>query len=998
MSPELISLVSYFLDGCANLCKTIVIPGNHDFNASNPNRLDALSPIIDNLKNENLIYFKHSGTMVVGNVAFHHYSIMGSVHEWKSIEPKKVKTKSRGSKTKVDVNIGLYHGQVIGSNTESGFGEFSDVISTSVFRGNDIVLLGDIHRKQYLDEAMRIAYPGSLIQQGFEEELTHGFLHWNLETLSSQFVPVDNDYAFHVLEVDNGQVVSGDIGDNSAPNVRVKIKYKNTDKDDLKKIIDDVAYSYDTRDIKSVNLDQKKFNSDLDADSVLYVRDVEKQIELIREFLLDQDIPSELWDRIIKINRDINTRVNISGKYSEWNVLWKPLEFTFSNMFSYGKDNYINFNDLHGSIGIFAPNASGKSTLLDSIVYCIFDKCSRTNKASQVLNNKSTEFHCKFKFELSGKIYVIERRGTKKRNGSVKVDVDFYELVDGEPFSLNGKRRDETNGIIRGFLGTYDDFILTTMSTQNDNRSFINMTKKERQELLYKFLDIYFFIDLYNIAKEDSRDVERELSKLRGINFDEHITNANDSLNDVSLLIEDKEKELREYTDLIEGYTDEIEELIQSKVTIEEVDIDYIFREIKMLNDQIDRDSTDLISKKESLQAKMKEYESVSEMLPVMEKSLSHIESEQVQLNLRKKNLDSFKTRLKFIENEEKRLNKNLESVKDHKYDPNCKYCVEHPIVKDIKWINDQLQSYKIERDDILERMTGMKTVEQDLIEINKKYEFCQDTILNGNRLSGEIERLESSLDMQQQLLNSKKEKLSGLERQVEVHNRNKDNIIHNRKVDDAVNGLKLSRSKMRIQLEGLQEDINDLIKESVKYKNKLDEVERQEAEYYDLVDRYSAYDYYMRATNRDGIPYMILKQVLPVIESEVNEVLDGMVDFTFSLQIGDNDAIEGYINYGDEVWSMELISGMERFILSLAIRSSLINLSGLPKPNFMSIDEGFGVLDGDHLNSVDILFSILKNNFKFILCISHLSVLRDYVDGTINIDKVDGYSKIQIL
>ena len=95
-------------------------------------------------------------------------------------------------------------------------------------------------------------------------------------------------------------------------------------------------------------------------------------------------------------------------------------------MFSYGADNEIDFTNMKGVYGIFAPNASGKSTMLDAITYCIFDKCGRTSKAASVMNNKSNSFKCTFNFELDGKNYFIEKVGTRGRGNHVRVDVNFY--------------------------------------------------------------------------------------------------------------------------------------------------------------------------------------------------------------------------------------------------------------------------------------------------------------------------------------------------------------------------------------------------------------------------------------------------------------------------------------------------------------------------------------------------------------------------------------------
>jgi DNA repair exonuclease SbcCD ATPase subunit len=85
----------------------------------------------------------------------------------------------------------------------------------------------------------------------------------------------------------------------------------------------------------------------------------------------------------------------------------------------------------------------------------------------------------------------------------------------------------------------------------------------------------------------------------------------------------------------------------------------------------------------------------------------------------------------------------------------------------------------------------------------------------------------------------------------------------------------------------------------------------------------------------------------------------------------------------------------MEKFISSLAIRTSLINITSLPRPNFLAIDEGFGVLDSENLNNMYLLFDYLKSQFGFVLCISHIDAMRDIVDSLIEIKKVSGYSKI---
>jgi DNA repair exonuclease SbcCD ATPase subunit len=109
-----------------------------------------------------------------------------------------------------------------------------------------------------------------------------------------------------------------------------------------------------------------------------------------------------------------------------------------------------------------------------------------------------------------------------------------------------------------------------------------------------------------------------------------------------------------------------------------------------------------------------------------------------------------------------------------------------------------------------------------------------------------------------------------------------------------------------------------------------------------------------------------------------------------------DGKNINAHIVYDDQRWSLELCSGMERFISGLAIRIALINISNLPRPNFLVIDEGFGTLDNENLTSLYMLFSYLKTQFDFVMVISHIDSMRDVVDTLMEIKKEEGFSKVK--
>ena len=102
------------------------------------------------------------------------------------------------------------------------------------------------------------------------------------------------------------------------------------------------------------------------------------------------------------------------------------------------------------------------------------------------------------------------------------------------------------------------------------------------------------------------------------------------------------------------------------------------------------------------------------------------------------------------------------------------------------------------------------------------------------------------------------------------------------------------------------------------------------------------------------------------------------------------------YINYGDSKRIIELASGMEKMMASLAIRVALINISSLPKTDTLIIDEGFGALDATNVEACNSLLISLKKWFKNIILISHIDGVKEAVDNIIDITKDGKNSKVR--
>jgi DNA repair exonuclease SbcCD ATPase subunit len=222
----------------------------------------------------------------------------------------------------------------------------------------------------------------------------------------------------------------------------------------------------------------------------------------------------------------------------------------------------------------------------------------------------------------------------------------------------------------------------------------------------------------------------------------------------------------------------------------------------------------------------------------------------------------------------------------------------------------------------------------------------------------------------------------------------NKRDLEHNKLIESKISIVKNDLDIATAYLEDIQTLAKQKHTERALARTTIAQIEESIENANDVENKLKAYEYYLEAIKRDGVPYELISEVLPLIQDEVNEILAQLVEFTIVFET-DGKNILTFIKYDKSSWPLELTSGMEKFISSLAIRVALINVSNLPRPNFLAIDEGFGTLDSENLNSMFMLFDYLKSEFSFILVISHLDALRDVADNLFEINVTNDFSEI---
>ena len=855
-------------------------------------------------------------------------------------------------------------------------------------------LLGDIHKRQHLNKDETISYCGSLVQQNHGEGLSHGYLLWDVPKRKSEYIEIPNDYGYYTLDIDNGILPDAD---DMPKKARLRVRVSNTSATELKKALAVVHDKYGIEEMSVTRTDSLYIN-DRVRNKTIQIGDINNtdvQYQLITDYLNANHIVSdEVLLKIKNVNESLNQDLPEEEVYR--NVNWKLKHFEFSNMFSYGENNKVNFTKLNGIVGMFAPNAAGKSSLLDALSFCLFDTCSRAFKAENVLNNKKKDFFCKVNFDIDGQDYYIERVAKKQRNGHVKVDVDFYTIDDiGEKVSMNGDQRRTTDVNIRKVIGTYDDFILTALSSQIKNSVFIEKTQKEKKTLLAQFMGLEIFDKLWVAASEEIKDVaavlknfkqndwEKELAEIKEqkIEFKKTYNKLLDEKNDIKNKKKTTEKSIINLTKKLKPTDKSIEDIDNLKenkntLTITLNNIDNELGEVSSRIEKINILDTEL-------QMKIDHHKDSNTEQMFIE--LQEIENEKREIEI---DIDKMKIDVR------SKLDK-IEKLGNLEYDEDCDYCMKNPFTLDAIETKKKLAS---DKDEVKEYLTKLDYVNDRLKHSSHVRQRKLDLDDNINKLT-KTKSLKNEIDSKKVLLKEKRKnilhQISSVEEKVIKYYEQEKDIIYNQQIESEIEKIQFELDDITNQYDMLNDNINNVFGEikvvDTKRKAILDNIKKVG----ELEDKYEAYQYYLDAVKRDGVPYELITKALPTIEGEVNNILAQLVDFQMLFEM-DGKNINNYIVYDDDnVWPLELSSGMERFISSLAIRVGLINVSNLPRSNFLAIDEGWGTMDSDNLNSVYSLFQYLKSQFQFALIVSHIDSMRDAVDTLLEIKKENKFSNI---
>lgn len=976
ISPELIENLSWWFTSLASIAPTHIILGNHDGLILNKDRQDAISPIVDALNNPNIFLYKKSG-----NYSFHtdangieyQWCVLSCFDEegWSSVVPDENK-----------VNICLFHGAVEKSKTDGNWVLDGD-IKFSRLSKFDFGLLGDIHKTQYLDEEKRFAYPGSSIQQNYGEARKKGYFLWEINSkddYSSEFFEIQNDYPFITLQWE------GDLKSTCHPSLckenasfRIKSNYSLGQKN-LKEIAQFLKKNYSAQEVV-FKVDRKQ-NNDLTIENTSKISLGKNDRNFIKEVVKDyyegdNSLTKEDFDEMGPI---IDTCFDQLKNISKQELTWDLEKIEFSNLFSYGENNVVNLKNQSGLTGIFGKNRIGKSSIVGSILYTLFNSSDRgTIKNEHIVNKRKSYGEGIAYINSDGTRYKIVRRTDIKQTrkssvyGTTSLNIFIIDENDEVIENLTGEQRRDTEITLRKIVGSTEDFLMTSIAAQGKMNSFISLSSSARKGIINKFLNVDIFDELYDIVRNESQETRVLLNKLDAKDWTYEINNT------ISL-IHSKNQKLLENQEKNKNVKERLNEIIGNSG---DINSKFTKSDLEMINNKIEENirKTNLFEK--TLENLNNKYSSIEKELDKTDDIIKKIdlfeikEIKEMRSNTEKQIL-KISNLLSIEENELKRINKSakiLDEVPCGESFLNCKF------IKNSYKDKNKLPEQEKKIQDIKEMLKDANKTLKSLCkrDIDKELEDYELLVKNQNFLlrekvkyKSDIDKITGNIDILQIDLNDYNKKKIQIKDALATSN------------EEILNIIESLRSSSR----SLDKDAISLGKDIGMLENKLETIKENKSSFETLGKKSRIYEALLSAFSKKGIPVFLIKKVLPQINDEIRQSIETLVGFTVEIEYSENDELEIYINYGDSRRIIELCSGMEKMMASLAIRFVLTNLSTLPRSTMLVIDEGFGALDSGNIDACNSFLESMKKWYKNILIISHIDVIKDTVDNIMEITR----------
>ena len=712
------------------------------------------------------------------------------------------------------------------------------------------------------------------------------------------------------------------------------------------------------------------------VDVSLNVMDTNYQVELLKEYLKSKGY-EKYQDQILNINGMVENKLAESDTETTSFKKWYIKNIEFSNFLSYGENQKIDFDKCNGITVVESnpPNFGGKTVLsVDLLMFLFFNETTKTTKAEEIFNRFTDKNKVLVKGEITidGEEYIIvrtiERKLSKKNEWNVKTDLDFFKkLSDGSLQNFTGEQRKETEEFIKNSIGTKEDFLMTILTTSTNLEELIDAKPTARGQVLSKFMGLEFLKRKEEVAKQIYSDFSKSMmsnvyssSQLKSDN-DQYETDIVELKKNITTF----KTELDEVSDALKKGKDYKDDMLKKKHT--DIDQDLITTNPQVLKEEIEG-----FEKQKSEVVKKRDEVNVVEPSEYYHED-KHDETKEQYSNFNKE-LIQLETKIEEIE----KLKTSVEGgIK-------CEHCgIELMNAAITNQKISELDGFIMQKDTIWTTMQVLTGIEQTFVRLKKEFDEYEKNKLIREKYDVSIESFDLKIEKSNQTLGR--------------YNNLLDKIKENEKIDSLlirasirIEDLERQKSQKEQEIttsESKITNLNEKIKNNLNMIIKIGEEEEKE----------KLYKIYLETFGKNGISKIILKTMMPLINSELQRLMEDSSFFRLEVRINDKNEVDFImIDNGTGIEKlMSSGSGYERTIASLALRSVLSKVCSLPKPNIVVFDEVFGKVSNENLDMVLEFFVKIKDYFEKIFVISHNPMINQTADTIIKIKKEDNISKV---
>jgi DNA repair exonuclease SbcCD ATPase subunit len=752
-----------------------------------------------------------------------------------------------------------------------------------------------------------------------------------------------------------------------------------------------------------VNVDGKRVS--LTDNICNNIQNPEYQKQLMQTYINLKNYQDINWEEINKIDNQINAFLDFD-QYTKYKQ-YKLKSLKWSNYLSYGSDNYFDFTKLSGLVLLNSEpaNQGGKTTFaIDLMRFALFGKSEKCPQLSCVFNSyneEATSVVVEACLEIDNEDYVIRRtinRPTLKRrtkNSKCSQTLEYFKIVNGNYESIEncgGESVKSTNNIIKDAIGNVDDFNLVVSANSYTLNSLLRMGATERGELFSRWLG------LLSIKKK-----EEIASKIWKDNYKK--TLLNDKYNKQSLI-----NEIEDYKTYISGCNEEIVKLNNSLQEVSDNIINYNEKknvelsklkpimdnleliDVTTIDNEINRLNSELLVKRGQFQKLKEEYLKIKDITF----NPDELENVKEEKNKIEKDIEAKNIRNAEIKVEIKVINQQISDIDRLVEEGVCPTCHQKIDLAE----QDKLKSVHINHKTQLIN-EGVKNKE----EIDK----LTETLSLVNKKITDLENSQQTLNLKTQnelQLQTLKVNIEYLKSQIEKNQTTKDNIKQNEeniKINAAIRASILTiDSSIKNETNIKENYIREIESKKTTINQSNDEVNKRQSLIKQLEDEevlVRNWNLYQELVRKNGISKLVLKEALPIINSEVNRLLDGLCDFEVELTLDDSNIVVVNLLRDGVVMDLGIAaSGFEGTIASLALRAALGNISSMSKPSLLCIDEVLGPIASTNMENIHELYKRIVTNYDFIINITHNESIYDWHNHIITVTKENNISKIKFI